>query len=127
MRLFAILFILFAVSGTALKSNSYEFGRSSFSASMWIKGGELFTDVESVEIEMTDAGAFALEVYDSSNRLVSRGDRPNPRGGWSTFNFRSGMAPLVFSGKFKLKLVNHEAGTRHIKQGIVNCSSCGAE
>src|SRR5579871_6482498 len=111
------LLVLLAASIGSKAQNSA--GKASFSTFMWIKGGEVFTDTRTVEVEMVNAGAFALEAYDSSDHLVSKGERANAHGGWSTFDFRAGMSPLLFGGKHKLKLVNRSAGTREVKQGIV--------
>lgn len=97
----------------------YKFTETSFATFMWIKGGDLFTNPKLVEVEMTNAGTFALEVYDSSDHLISKGERENLHGGWSTFDFHSGMTPLVFAGKYKLKLVNRSSGVRQVKQGQV--------
>ena len=101
---------------------AYHFGRASFVNFLWIKDGALFANTGKtvVDVEMIDGGAFSLEAYDATGRLVSTGTRDNVRGGWSSFDFTAGMIPPVPTGQYKLKLVNRAPGTRHVLQGDIN-------
>ena len=102
-----------------IRGRAYIFGPASFSNFVWVKNGEALKEPKLVEIEMSNSGAFGLEVYDDSDRLVSKGERGNDRGGRSVFDFRAGMNPPVPSGCYKLKLVNRTSGVREVIQGRV--------
>lgn len=99
----------------------YYFKDTTFSSFVWLNKGAAFSNVNVVEIEMNNAGAYALEVVGMAGAVISSGSRDNPHGGWSTFDFGAGMNPPVVSGMspYKLRLVNRAPGTRNVKQGQV--------
>ncbi|GAA3984556.1 hypothetical protein [Hymenobacter antarcticus] len=97
----------------------YSIPKSSFSNFLWINDGALFDNVTLIEIEMTNGGAFRLEMLDKNDKILSKGSRENPRGGWHTFT-PSQMQPPVQSGPYKLKLVSEAPGIRKIHGGNVH-------
>jgi hypothetical protein len=108
----------------------YAFNTTSARNFVWLNGGALFSDVESVEIEMVTAGEFRLEAVSPAGKLLSYGRQANPHGGWHTFDFNHNMKSMIdpnrppylspFAAPYKLRLVNLAPGVMFAKQGSVN-------
>ena len=100
----------------------YQFGRCSFSGSLWIKNGDLFSRVTLVDVELENPGAFKLEVVSQQGAVISQGTRDNPRAGWSTFDFTGGMIPPVSPAlpPYKLRFVNLAGHELRIRSGNVH-------
>jgi len=98
----------------------YTFGRSEFGNELWIKNGELFSNVTLVEVEMINNGDFRLDVVSAAGTVVSTGHRSGA--GWQTFDFHAGMNPPVVGGMspYKLRFVNASAGKRQVRAGRVS-------
>jgi hypothetical protein len=76
-----------------------------------------YANVTLVEVEMASAGPIRLEVR-KDGKVLSRGQRANEHGGWSTFSFAAGMVPPVSNGwsPYAIHLVNASGGTKQVKQ-----------
>jgi|SRR4051794_16268906 len=97
----------------------YVFGATSFANFVWLDHGQPFSDPASMDIEMVNAGAFAVEVIRPNGTLAGRALAGNPHGGWSTFDFKYGgvFGPGIPDGVYRIRLVNAAPGVRQAKQG----------
>jgi hypothetical protein len=110
----------FTSTSTVADSTPYKFGQTSFSDSVWIHDGALFKNTKLVEVEMTNAGAFKFQIMDPEGKVLRERLEPNPKGGWHTFDFNSGiMGAPPGPGPYKFRFVNAASGVREIHGGNV--------
>jgi hypothetical protein len=104
----------------------YHFGRTSFSNFVWLRGGANFSNPQTLDVEMINGGAYAVEVWDTDSR-VCRIQRSNPTGGWASFSFISGECGRIPSGSYRVRLVNAASGTRSVLQGDLRYGTASAQ
>jgi hypothetical protein len=103
--------------------NTYDFGSTSFMNYVWINKGQTFSNPQGLDIEMTEPGAFQLEVYDQRGIFVVRCGKRGERAGWSSFYFDGlgtddeGNVLVLTPGAYMLKLVNKGSGKRIARGG----------
>lgn len=97
----------------------YNLGSSTFSTFVWLKSGALFQNPQSMNIEMTVEGAYSVEVLREDGTTAGKATRPNPHGGWASFDFKNGgeFGGGIPDGKYKVRLVNASPGTRQVRGG----------
>jgi hypothetical protein len=100
----------------------YSFGQSKFKKELPIKSGALWDTgtVGIVEVEMTNAGAFAMQFLGAGGNVLTTVSRSNPHGGHHTFNLGSGGDVIFTAPKFSMRLVNQSSGERDVHGGQVN-------
>ena len=103
----------------------YSFGQSSFVNYVSLAGGALFQNPTTLEVEMTIAGDYHVEVRDTGGALVAKSvTRDNPNGGWEYFDFRGGgggeFLPPLAEGSYSIRLVNDGSGTRLVRGGLLS-------
>ena len=98
---------------------NHSFGTTTFSKFVFLKGGSLFKNPDFLEIEMTTAGKFGVEVQRPDGSIACSAQRDNVHGGFHTFHFHQGgdCGAGILSGDYKIKLTNLAAGTRQVKSG----------
>lgn len=95
----------------------YDFGKTSFSSYIWVKGGGTFKNLDTIDMENSSGQSISVEVYDSAGKYYGKGVTVKG-GGWRSVNFES--AGILPKGKsYKIKLVNLGSGTVTLKQGTV--------
>lgn len=96
---------------------NYTIGRTSFSSSILLNNGQLFRNPNELEIEMTSAGRFAVEVLRPDGQVAGSDHRD--QFGWCTFSFRTGGAfgPGIPNEDYRIRLVNRGPGTRQARGG----------
>lgn len=97
----------------------YTFGSSSFSTFIWLKSGAMFQNPRDMNVEMTVAGAYIVEICKQDGSVVGKAARPNAHGGWASFDFKGGgeFGPGIPDGNYKIRLVNGSSGTRKVRGG----------
>jgi len=100
-------------------AQDYRFGKTDFATHVWLDGGAFFRNPDFLEIEMTIAGKFGVEVQRADGTIACAAQRANANAGWHTFHFRDGgeCGAGVPNGDYKIRLVNHDAGSRSAKAG----------
>ncbi|UFT99929.1 hypothetical protein KO561_02900 [Radiobacillus kanasensis] len=93
----------------------YDFGKTSFSNYVWVRGGYAFYNLDSMDLEKLDTNQISAMVYDTSGRYYGKVVSAR-RATWQNFNF-SLIAPTGRS--YKIKLVNNDGGTADILQGTI--------
>lgn len=96
----------------------YDF-KASFTNFIWLKSGALFKNLDHLDIEMVNGGAYGVEVYRLDETLVGKSQRPNQNGGWASFYFRreGDFGGAIFDGEYKIKLKNLAPGRREVRSG----------
>jgi hypothetical protein len=100
----------------------YSFGHTTFQNFVWLQGGALFENPRSLDVEMTNAGAYKVELWSAAGDLRGTGQTDNPIGGWHSFDFfqgQGGFTPPIPDGMFKVRFVNASAGTRDCHGGTL--------
>lgn len=109
--------------------DEYSFGATSFKNFVWLKGGDSFRNPLAMDVEMTTPGAYSVEVWDLAGNLTGKGQRSNDHGGWASFDFHGGTAPIgefdpiVPYGLYTIRLRNLAPGTRQARQGVLRLAS----
>ncbi|QSX23444.1 hypothetical protein [Priestia megaterium] len=99
------------------KYTGYDFGKTSFSNYVWIKGGGTFKNLATIDMENSTGQSISVQVYDSTGKYYGKGVTAKGAG-WRSVNFEA--AGILPKGKYyKIKLVNLGSGTVTLKQGTV--------
>ena len=98
----------------------YRFGRTTFSDHVWINGGNTFSRIDFVEVDMRSTGDIRLEVYNDNCGFIAGRTDSNDHGGWHTFDWSSGMSPPPGSQACRLKLISAHGGNRIVHGGAVH-------
>ena len=98
---------------------TYDFSRTEFLDHIWIGGGQLFLNIDFVDMDVRTTGGYRFEIYDDNDALLgSRNEAPGS--GWRTYHWHGGEFPDARHKTCKLKLVNTSKKSTLIISGGVH-------
>lgn len=92
---------------------TYNFGETTFSNYVWVKGGATFTDFQTMSLELETRSLVSFYFYNSAGQFQYE-QRFDETAGWIS------SAEMFRWGDWKIKLVNRGSSTVKVKWGSVD-------